>query len=249
MSLKQINDFSRSESRFEFFCSVSSKSRDQLSIFDIDSLREKVQAQLASVIRPPTVIKTHNARVLRNGFPLIRAEYTQRAVYIVRNPLDIVDSLADHANLSLDQSIALLNNRAHCLGGPSSALVPQYLDSWSHHVESWLSTKVFPIHLVKYEELKTSPIVAFSNLIHFLGWDFDPARLERAIEWSDIRVLRQLEASEGFDEKSPVAKSKRFFRYGDVGRWRDLLSAAQIASVTMSHGDTMKKLGYGIEEH
>ena len=217
-------------------------------MLEIDSLREKVQAHLASTIRPPTIFKTHNARVQRNAFPLIRAEYTKQAVYVVRNPFDIIDSLADHANISLDQSITLLNNRGHCIGGPTSELVPQYLDSWTNHVESWLSAKAFPIHIVKYEDLKATPMDAFGRLIRFLGWDFDVERLERAIQWSDIRVLRQAEISEGFDERSPVAKSQAFFRHGEVGRWRLLLNDAQISSVRNNHGEMMQKLGYGIEE-
>ncbi len=246
--LKRINDITRSESRFELFCTLSKKTRQELSVRDIDSLRESVQTTLARNIVWPTLLKTHNARVRRNGFPLIRPELTRRAVYIVRNPMDIVDSLADHANLSLDESIALLNNRAHCLGGPSSVLVPQYLDSWTNHVESWLSTKGFPVHLVKYEKLKAAPFETFGKLIQFLEWDFDSERLERAVQWSDIRVLRSSEISEGFEEKSPVSKSPTFFRHGEVGRWPSLLSESQVGCVVTHHGETMRKLGYGTEK-
>jgi Sulfotransferase domain len=244
MSLSQISRVSNSESRLSLYCKQAKKSREQLIEIEIDSLREAVQAELAQSKRPRTVIKTHNARIEQNGYPLIRPEYTRSAVYIVRNPLDIVDSLADHSNLTLDQSVALMNSRSHQIGGGDSGFVKQYLDSWSQHVESWLSAKEFPVFFLKYEDLKQFPIEGFKQIIQFLGWEFDQDRLERAVKWSDFKVLQSSETQTGFPETSRIATSQKFFRHGTTDRWKQVLSDSQIESIIQHHAGTMFKLGY-----
>jgi hypothetical protein len=244
MSLSQISRVSNSESRLSLFCKEAKKAREQLIEIEIDSLREAVQAKLAQSKRPQTVIKTHNARIEQNGYPLIRPEYTRSAVYIVRNPLDIVDSMADHSNLTLDQSVALMNNRNHQIGGGESGFVKQYLDSWSQHVESWLSAKEFPVFFLKYEDLKQSPIEGFKQIIQFLGWEFDQDRLERAVKWSDFKVLQSAETNTGFTETSKIATSQKFFRHGTTDRWQSILNDSQIESIIQHHAGTMFKLGY-----
>jgi Sulfotransferase domain len=244
MSLSRISRVSNSESRLSLYCKQAKKSREQLIEIEIDSLREAVQAELAQSKRPRTVIKTHNARIEQNGYPLIRPEYTRSAVYIVRNPLDIVDSLADHSNLTLDQSVALMNSRSHQIGGGDSGFVKQYLDSWSQHVESWLSAKEFPVFFLKYEDLKQFPIEGFKQIIQFLGWEFDQDRLERAVKWSDFKVLQSSETQTGFPETSRIATSQKFFRHGTTDRWKQVLSDSQIESIIQHHAGTMFKLGY-----
>jgi aryl sulfotransferase len=91
----------------------------------------------------------------------------------------------------------MLADRTHVLGGPDSTLVNQYLDSWSHHVESWLSVTAFPLLVIRYEDLKTKPFETFGGLIKFLGWEFEEDRLSRATRFTDIRVLQRCEADQG----------------------------------------------------
>jgi hypothetical protein len=250
MDLKEINRFSRSESRRTMFAEVAvtemaQKDTNEFTELEIDSLREKVQAKLARNFPKYCTIKTHNLRAKHNGFPLIRREYTKAAVYIVRNPLDVVDSFADHANQTIDKMIDSLNDRNHRLGGPNTDLVTQYLDTWSNHVESWLSAdKAFPLLVMRYEDMQSRPWEVFGGLIQFLGWEFDEERLERALQYSDIRVLQQCEAEQGFEEMSPVARSQRFFRHGVVDRWKTVLTEQQIETICEQHGPTMEKLGY-----
>ena len=109
--LTRVTRCSTSDSRATFFADLAGKPYESLSQSEIDALRSQVQQRLATSIDANIVVKTHNARGMHGGFPLVDAAVTRRAVYLVRNPLDIVDSMADHAGLQIDGAIALLGDR------------------------------------------------------------------------------------------------------------------------------------------
>ena len=242
--LQRALEMTQSESRREEFVRVANKPEGDFNEQKIDSLRGAVQERLMRVVRPYQLIKTHNARIMRNGFPLICREHTRGAVYLVRNPLDVVDSYADHANLTIDGAIDLMSDPAHQIGNPQSGLVTQYLHTSSEHVLSWTQHQAFPVHLVRYEDLQSSPVDTFRGLIQFLGWELDENRLRRAIENSSFDSLRQTEESRGFAEQSGVAKSGRFFRQGKAGRWREVLTWDQVRRIVDHHGEVMEQLGF-----
>lgn len=248
LDLKKMYEFTESESHFRHFAAVAGKPQDQLTAQDIDALRPQVQQHLAASIRRLRVIKTHNARMVVNDNPLICSEYTKRAVYVVRNPLDVVDSYADHANLSIDKAIIEMNDRNQALGGVKSVIARQYLGSWSQHVTSWTQQSEFPVLLLRYEDLHAAPRVWFQKLLEFLGVEVDEAQLTRAVELSSFDVLRECEATDGFAETSSVARSGRFFRQGTSGRWPQVLSREQAAVVIAHHGSTMRSIGYDIPD-
>lgn len=248
LSLNDIASASRSESLYQDFVEVSGKQRDELSEKEIDSFREAVQVRLASPDAEGRIIKTHNARVMHNGFPLIRRELTKAAIYLCRNPLDIVDSLADHVGGSLDQAIQLMNSPAHRLGGRDSKLVTQHLDTWNTHVDSWLSATEFPVLLIRYEDLKLTPIDCFRKVVEFLEWEVNENRLEMAVRATAFETLQRMEDRTGFSETSQVSKSGRFFRRGLAGTWPQRLTRQQAEQILNNHGETMQKSGYEIPD-
>lgn len=238
--------WSRSESRLEDFARVAGKSVRELTEADIHEHRFAVQEHLARG-DGERVVKTHNARLDRDGRPLISTRHTRAAIYVVRNPLDIVDSLADHASLTHDEVIGLLGRPTHHLR-PTELHAAQHLGTWSDHVASWLRGEdEFPLLVLRYEDLQADPVRELVRLIGFLGWQLDDGRVRRAVELTSFAALARAEAVSGFAETSPVARSGRFFRHGRAGRFAEVLSAAQVAQVTRDHGDAMRKLGYATD--
>lgn len=235
---------SESDSRLKRFAEVLAKPASELTEAEIDAARAEVQRRLAKQVGDKRVIKTHNARVRHAGTPLIDRQATSRVVYVVRNPLDVVDSLADHANLSLDGAITLMANRQHQLKRNDS-MVTQYLDSWSEHVKSWTMHRAFPVLVVRYEDLKHLPQERFSELIRFLGWEFSEEHVRWAIEQTAFDRLSSQEVQNGFAEVSGVAKTGRFFRKGVSDRWREILTPAQAIHVVQTHQAMMRQAGYG----
>ena len=93
-----------------------------------------------------------------------------------------------------------------------------------------------------YEDMLADPIRAFGGLVQFMGLNPPRARLERAIERSSFKALRQQEDEKGFKEKSPFAQ--KFFREGRSEQWREKLTPAQIDKVVDAHKEQMRKFGY-----
>ncbi|MEZ6088830.1 MAG: sulfotransferase domain-containing protein [Pirellulaceae bacterium] len=241
--LKDAFKSTRSEVRRSEFEKIAGKS--ELSELEIDRLREAVQISIAQAIKPPVLLKTHNARVMHNGFPMIRRELTLGAIYIVRNPLDVADSVADHWGVSIDEAIAMMNNRRNAIGGgQGDDLVKQYLESWSQHVLTWCHQRAFPVHVVRYEDLLSATEFTFRNVLTFLGWQLDEQRIRQAIELTQFDSLRSREETSGFAERSKKSTSGTFFRRGQSGHWREILTSAQANLVIEHHGLVMRRFGY-----
>jgi len=64
----------------------------------------------------PAYLKTHSANVTVNGLAWIPPDFTERSVYILRDPRDVAVSLADHLGLSLDDAIAAMGGEQRELG-------------------------------------------------------------------------------------------------------------------------------------
>lgn len=241
--LNLIPRITASESRAAAFAELAGVPFNELSDEQIDGLRSEVQRRLAKTLGPNQVVKTHNARVRHRGTPLICREYTARAIYVVRNPLDVVDSLADHCGTTVEDVITLLGDRRHRLGG-SAGNVPQYLDSWSGHVKSWVNNSAFPAHLVRYEDLLNDPIGRFREILQFLEREVVEERLAKAVNQTSFEALRENEQQSGFAEVSQFSKSGTFFRRGISDAWKSVLQPDQIQIVLHEHGKAMQLAGY-----
>ena len=172
-------------------------------------------------------------------------DVTVGAVYIVRNPLDVVVSWAFYFGLEgFADSVAALNSRKSRLGGSATRELRQQLLGWSGHVGSW-SRAPFPVLRVRYEDLLADTTGWLGRIALFLRLDgaSDQERLERAVANSSFTRLRENEAREGFGRLNPRSR-KQYFRSGVAGGWRRHLSAAQVREVQAAHGPTMARFGY-----
>ena len=80
--------------------------------------------------------KTHSALRVLHGVPTITPDVTAGAVYILRNPLDVVLSYADHYGLSHTDTVdAISSENLITMGRADRA--PEYLGNWSAHVRGW----------------------------------------------------------------------------------------------------------------
>jgi hypothetical protein len=205
------------------------------------ALRRRVHHAIAS-LRPETVfVKTHAALIEAEGHPLVTMDVTAGANYIVRNPLDVVLSFADHFALPLDTAIQHMAQRGHVL--PQNEInTYEATGSWSENVESWAERPSVSLHVVRYEDLQDEPRKAFGGIARFLGINPPRDRLDRAIKLSSFKVLQEQERRRGFRERPPHASA--FFRKGTSGQWRTALSPDQVARVIADHGKVMERFGY-----
>ena len=165
------------------------------------------------------------------------------AIYLVRNPLDVVISFASHLGASIDDAIDLMEDPLYSTKSNDSNVLT-ILGGWSEHVDSWLTNKSIPRILVRYEDLAANPNKEFSKILNTLGINIDQNLLKKSIEFSSFSELSEQESKSGFRERPPHAE--RFFRKGTSGQWNSILEDRQIKKIVTSHGLVMKKLGYNI---
>lgn len=167
------------------------------------------------------------------------------AIYIMRNPLDVAISYANHSSCTIDHAIEALGdpNAAFCdTNFGQASQIRHKLGSWSSHVESWMKATDIQVLPIRYEDMKFSPMETFAKALDFLKIKASPEELALAIENAKIEKLQRLEEQSGFKERP--AKVARFFRKGIVGDWELQLSSAQIRRLVRDHAVIMQKYDY-----
>lgn len=240
--INKLRDLTAVDSDAHWYRIFDPRPCEALSKEEVAALRPKVH-QAITRSRPDTVfVKTHNALVIDRGTPMISAEYTAGAVYVLRNPLDVAVSYSVHFGVSLDEAVDAMNRPHNQSRTNEPNFVYEFLGSWSENVESWTDRETKAIHVVRYEDLRENPEEAFGGVIRFLGLPENADRLQRAIKNSSFSVLQAQEQRAGFRERS--LKSDTFFRSGRSGEGVECLSPAQIRSLQQAHEAQMRKFGY-----
>jgi hypothetical protein len=213
---------------------------------ELDRCRPAIYRSIANRADKTLFIKVHDAYTVNSGAePLIPADVTMVAVYLVRNPLDVAVSFARHSNKTLDETIDRMSGKAMSLSDHHDRLdfqLPQRLLSWSEHVLSWLDQRAIRVRVMRYEDLSRQPFEEFAETVRFMGLDVDAERVRRAIAFSSFDALRQQELEHGFREKPFGATS--FFHSGRIGTWREALNPKQVERLVRDNGAVMRRLGY-----
>src|SRR4051812_47501560 len=99
--INRLGEFSFSDSTGHFFQQYLTKPFSEWTRLEVMETRGKVQRDISRLSTDDVFVKTHNAHVEFEGLPMIHMELTAGAIYIVRNPLDVCISLADHYACSI----------------------------------------------------------------------------------------------------------------------------------------------------
>jgi hypothetical protein len=240
-NINQLDRYFANESNVSWYLPLLDGELRSKSLEEICEHRARVQRQIASTRQGTVMVKTHNFLGEFEGHALHDMSITSGAVVVVRNPLDVVISLADHFGLSLDDAITFMGSDK--TGTPSDENnVASMLGSWSTHVDSWTRDSSGTTCTVRYEDLLDKPRKQFARVLAFLGLERDPTRLQQAMKHSSFNSLRALEKQHGFIEKSP--NSRRFFRSGKKNQWVGVLSETQITTLIYDHREMMEKFKY-----
>lgn len=239
--INALDRFCYGDSQTHWYEQVAGRGSATMSDEEVMRFRPEVHDFFVNSRAESVFVKTHNMLGSALGAPLISMQLTTAAIYVVRNPLDVCLSLADHAGFSIDEAIAMLNNRDARTYNDARNVFEIY-GSWSHHVKSWTHREDPALKWIRYEDMHTTAKATFGGVASFLGLDASPGRLAKAIRFSSFKALRKQEDAKGFREKSQ--HSEKFFRQGRAGQWREALSAAQIDALVAAHHEQMERFGY-----
>jgi hypothetical protein len=186
-------------------------------------------------------LKTHNALVVHDNVPMHTPEFTAGAIYIVRNPLDVVISYSHHLGRTIDDTMEFMETTGYTAPTHDKAVFQIY-GSWSENVYSWTKRPNHSLHVMRYEDMLGNPTEVFSELASFLQLPVEQERLQKAIAKSSFKNLQEMEKEKGFRERSQHAE--KFFREGKAGQWKHELTINQIKRMVRAHGEQMDRFGY-----
>lgn len=205
------------------------------------AVRHQVQRYVAGQFEGLIFAKTHQALTVDRGSTTIDFEVTAGAIYIVRNPLDVVISLAHHLGQSIDGAMAIMRTRNIELD-VTDTQVHEVIGSWSQHVLSWTRKPHQAIYIMRYEDMLAAPEATFDALARHLLMAPTAAQLTDAIDRSSFDKLRAQEEADGFRERPQHLE--RFFREGRAGQWKEILTPQQVDQIVRDHGEQMARFGY-----
>jgi hypothetical protein len=241
-SINRLIDFSVSECNAQFYRKYDARPGSAYSIAEVQRMRPSVHRDFTELHPDLVFVKTHNASLTVHGVPLCTPEVTQGAIYIVRDPRDVAVSYSHYTGRNLDWIIEFMN-KEQAANKASDVQVFELLSSWSVHVDLWTRHKNPKLLVLRYEDLLEQPQASFGSVIGFLGDQPDPARLDQAIAFSAFETLQAQEAEHGYVADGPDSPGP-FFRQGQAGQWREVLSTPQRLRIETDHAAMMEKFGY-----
>ena len=199
------------------------------------------------------IFKTHHILCSLGDDNFTDERNTLGAIYIVRDPRNVISSILYHFNLSsTEEALNFIMEEKKFIGNMKNKInYPLYtlIGSWKSNYNSWKNIgKNFL--LVKYEDLILSPNTEFRNIANYIsniiGIKFSEEQIKNSIEESSFKNLRNIEDKNGFIEsiEDPENKKKKFFNLGPNNNWKKNLEKKFIDRIEKSFNDEMKELGY-----
>ena len=226
------------------YCAIDSA---HMRFDELVPYRAALHRYLAEEAGEAMFLKTHNCFVPpKDGGGLFPQEASRGALYVVRDPVDIIPSLAHHEGRDLVWTVARLGDREATLNqwtDKTSTSLPEWMDSWSGHVASWLDQTSIPICLVRYEDLHDKSHATLARVLEFCGIAHSPATIDAAIRSCAITQLKDKEARSPFREA--VSSARPFFRSGTIGDGHKTFGTHELQAFRRTHGSQMHRLGYG----
>ena len=196
-------------------------------------------------------VKTHSSLARINECNFTDFNNSLGAIYMVRDPRNVVTSFAHHYNLSTGQAVSVMIDPKRWLV-KTDLVYKTFMSSWSINYNSWKQMKN-KVLFVKYEDLlnrkKTTLIKIFKFLdeLGFKNLKLDMAKLNKVIESSDFSTMQKLEKNEDFKEgviDQETGKRKTFFRLGPKNDWKQILDNKYKEKIEIVFKKEMTELGY-----
>ena len=196
-------------------------------------------------------IKTHSSLARINDCNFTDFNNSLGAIYVVRDPRNVVTSFAHHYNLSTGQAVSVMIDPKRWLV-KTDLVYKTFMSSWSINYNSWKQMKN-KVLFVKYEDLlnrkKTTLIKIFKFLdeLGFKNLKLDMDKLNKVIESSDFSTMQKLEKNEDFKEgviDQETGKRKTFFRLGPKNDWKQILDNKYKEKIEIVFKKEMTELGY-----
>ena len=214
-----------------------------------ESINQKNQIQF---------LKTHSYLFNIDGNGFTDLNNTLGSIYIVRDPRNVVTSLANFLDISITKATDHLIHSPH-IGGIESSnkiedLMKTYTGTWNGNFNSWKSFKPNGKYLlIKYEDLIADKEESLKKILKFvynlknINFETDETKIKNVVESTSFKEMKNLEKEKGFMEartKKETAEKIAFFNLGPKNDWQKLLNFEIIKKIEKAFEKEMKELGY-----
>ena len=201
--------------------------------------------------------KTHNIYVSLNNTDFSNKDNSIGAVYIIRDPRNVLTSMMNHFEMNKDEALQFMLNEKkftydHFKKNDYSDF--QFISSWEKNYKSWIKNKDFPIKLIKYEDLINQTFYVVKDMINFinktckLDHNFDKSKAQNAIETTSFEKLKKIENNHGFSEsiksKNRDKNKVPFFHLGPNNKWQKIFDPSFANKLNTIFKETLEELKY-----
>ena len=203
-------------------------------------------------------LKTHSYLFNFEGNGFTDLNNTLGAIYIVRDPRNIVTSLANFLDISITKATDHLIQSPY-IGGISNSnkredIMKTYTGTWSGNFNSWKSFKSNRKYLlIKYEDLISNKEENLKKILKFIyklkniNFEINETKIKNVIQSTNFDNMKDLEKEKGFEEARINIETKEkipFFNLGPKNEWKKLLDLEIIKKIEKAFKKEMKELEY-----
>ena len=200
--------------------------------------------------------KTHNLLNTKGDHRFTDSKNTIGAVYIVRDPRNVITSYKNHFELSYENALKHMLDETKFTYDKSKKndfSDFQFISSWEKNYQSWMFNKTFPIMIIKYENLVDETFTVFRNLINFIDKicnskkKFDKKKAQNALNSTNFSKMKKIEFKKGFSEAVTSNDGKNkipFFFLGPENDFRKKLNINLQEKLKITFQSNLQELKY-----
>ena len=200
--------------------------------------------------------KTHNILGSVNNVNFTNKKNTAGAVYIIRDPRNILTSIQNHYELSKDEALNFMLSEKkfiydyHAKNDYSDF---QFISSWEKNYKSWTQQNVFPIKIIKYEDLTNKTLEVFEGVIEFIEKisdskkSIDKLKAKNSIQSTTFEKMKNIEKKNGFLESVLSKNDTRripFFHLGKKNNWKNIFDQNYQKKLNSIFKISLRELNY-----
>ena len=202
-----------------------------------------------------TFLKTHSAIFKINGNSFTNKENSIGAIYIVRDPRNVITSISNHYQISIEDAFQFMKDEKRGIINKKDGryLGFQAVWSWSINQKTWVENNLFPVLVIKYEDLLKETYNTFRKVIEFINKIsnsskiFNKSKGKNSIKNTSFEKLQRMENDYGFAEamnKKGTNKKIKFFNLGQKNNYKNLLSQDLIIKMNEFYKEELIKFNY-----
>ena len=200
--------------------------------------------------------KTHNILGSINNNNFTNKKNTVGAIYIVRDPRNVLTSMQNHYELSKDEALKFMNNEKKYIydfHSKDDFSDFQFISSWEKNYKSWINQKIFPIKLIRYEDLNLKTLDILQDVIAFIQnvikvkKNFNILKAQNSVKTTNFENMKNLEKNNGFIESilsKNNSKKIPFFHLGPKNDWRKIFDKNYQEKLNIIFKNNLKELNY-----